>query len=349
MSNYTQTTFFAPKDLLLSGNPAKLIKGADVDPELANIATAIATKYDSTSIVGVTVPFGSGSVGAPSITFSADLTTGFYRNAAQTIGVAANGALVATIAQTAVTLQSGVSLTVGGALTVSTGGSSLKGGVSITAPASGTSLTVAGFGTASAAVINSGSSAGTSAGDLVVNRAGSTVNTVVAGPNLLLSDTTNSTDSALQNSGGQTELWQFNGGTWRQIAKFLASSVTGGQQFQILDDGGAMQAVGWRGTPQNVQSTNYTLQLSDRGKSILYTTGSGSTVTIPHGVFSAGDVVTVVSFLNTGTLTLASDGTMAVYWGNGTVTNASRTLTNVAIATIYFESATNCVVSGAVS
>lgn len=54
MSNYTQTTFFAPKDLLLSGNPAKLIKGADVDPELAAIATAIATKYDSSNITVIT-------------------------------------------------------------------------------------------------------------------------------------------------------------------------------------------------------------------------------------------------------------------------------------------------------
>lgn len=49
MSNYTQITFFAPKDALLSGNPAKLIKGADVDPELAAIATAIASKYDATN------------------------------------------------------------------------------------------------------------------------------------------------------------------------------------------------------------------------------------------------------------------------------------------------------------
>jgi hypothetical protein len=49
VSNYTQITFFAPKDALLSGNPAKLIKGADVDPELAAIAVAIASKYDATN------------------------------------------------------------------------------------------------------------------------------------------------------------------------------------------------------------------------------------------------------------------------------------------------------------
>jgi len=47
MANYTQTTFFAPKDVLPSGDPAKAILGAEVDPEFAAIAAAIATKADS--------------------------------------------------------------------------------------------------------------------------------------------------------------------------------------------------------------------------------------------------------------------------------------------------------------
>lgn len=69
MSNYTQTTFFAPKDALLSGNPAKLIKGADVDPELAAISVAIASKFDGvnflshapTALSGLTAVSGSAS------------------------------------------------------------------------------------------------------------------------------------------------------------------------------------------------------------------------------------------------------------------------------------------------
>lgn len=50
MSDYTQLTFFAPKDALSTGNPSKLIKGAEVDPELSAISTAIASKFDSTDI-----------------------------------------------------------------------------------------------------------------------------------------------------------------------------------------------------------------------------------------------------------------------------------------------------------
>lgn len=50
MADYTQLTFFAPKDALASGNPSKLIKGSEVDPELSAIAAAIASKYDSSDI-----------------------------------------------------------------------------------------------------------------------------------------------------------------------------------------------------------------------------------------------------------------------------------------------------------
>lgn len=47
MANYSQITSFGPKDALVTGNPAKLIKGTEIDPELAAISTAIATKEDS--------------------------------------------------------------------------------------------------------------------------------------------------------------------------------------------------------------------------------------------------------------------------------------------------------------
>lgn len=50
MSNYSQITSFGPKDALITGNPAKLIKGAEIDPELAAIAAAIQSKLDATSL-----------------------------------------------------------------------------------------------------------------------------------------------------------------------------------------------------------------------------------------------------------------------------------------------------------
>lgn len=59
MSNYAKTTNFAVKDTLTSGNPAKIIKGSEIDAEYTNIQTAIATKSDTvnpTFVGTVTVP-----------------------------------------------------------------------------------------------------------------------------------------------------------------------------------------------------------------------------------------------------------------------------------------------------
>lgn len=76
MSNYTKTTNFAVKDALVSGNPAKVVKGSEVDIEFNNISTSVATKANlagpsltgSTTAVNLTV----------SGTFSATVDGGTY-------------------------------------------------------------------------------------------------------------------------------------------------------------------------------------------------------------------------------------------------------------------------------
>lgn len=47
MSNYVKSTDFAIKDSLASGNPAKLVKGTEIDTEFNNIASAISSKADA--------------------------------------------------------------------------------------------------------------------------------------------------------------------------------------------------------------------------------------------------------------------------------------------------------------
>jgi hypothetical protein len=46
MSNYTQSTNFATKDALPSGDPLKIVKGTEINTEFVNIAVAVATKAD---------------------------------------------------------------------------------------------------------------------------------------------------------------------------------------------------------------------------------------------------------------------------------------------------------------
>jgi hypothetical protein len=61
MANYTQTTNFATKDALASGNPLKIVKGTEINTEFANIAISIATKLDdggaiNNTTIGATTP-----------------------------------------------------------------------------------------------------------------------------------------------------------------------------------------------------------------------------------------------------------------------------------------------------
>jgi hypothetical protein len=49
MSNYTKLVNFAAKDSLPSGDANKLVKGTEINTELANIQTAVNSKADTAS------------------------------------------------------------------------------------------------------------------------------------------------------------------------------------------------------------------------------------------------------------------------------------------------------------
>jgi hypothetical protein len=70
MSNYTKTTNFTAKDTLPTGNPAKIIKGADFDIEFDALVTAVASKADTNN------PTFTGTVTIPTLNVSGTLTAG---------------------------------------------------------------------------------------------------------------------------------------------------------------------------------------------------------------------------------------------------------------------------------
>jgi hypothetical protein len=80
VSNYVKATNFFSKDALLSGNPDKIIKGAEIDDEYNAIATAITTKADlnSPNFTGTptapTAPFGTNTTQVASTKFVQDAT-----------------------------------------------------------------------------------------------------------------------------------------------------------------------------------------------------------------------------------------------------------------------------------
>jgi len=56
LSDYVKLTDFAAKDSLLTGNPAKIVKGTEIDDEFAEIAVHVATKADIASPVFTGAP-----------------------------------------------------------------------------------------------------------------------------------------------------------------------------------------------------------------------------------------------------------------------------------------------------
>lgn len=88
------------------------------------------------------------------------------------------------------------------------------------------SIALSGVPGAVSVAVNSGSGASVAQSDIQVNRAGSTANTVQKGPCVVLADTANGHLSCIQNSGNQTEFWQFNGASWSQMLSFTSGLDT---------------------------------------------------------------------------------------------------------------------------
>lgn len=78
MSNYTQSTNFATKDSLPSGDPLKIVKGTEINTEFVNISVSIATKADlaSPTLTGTPLaPTASSGTSTTQIATTAFVTT----------------------------------------------------------------------------------------------------------------------------------------------------------------------------------------------------------------------------------------------------------------------------------
>ena len=94
--------------------------------------------------------------------------------------------------------------------------------------------------------------------------------------------------------------------------------------------------------PQNSKTTSYTLVIGDVGKHISITTGG---VTVPSGVFSAGDVVSVYN--NSGSDQTITQGASTTLRNAGTADTGNRTLAQYGLCTILCVSSNTFVIAGA--
>jgi hypothetical protein len=152
MSNYTQTTNFATKDALASGNPLKIVKGTEINTEFANIATAVATKADTASptftgtvtiptlaVTGTSALTGVATLTAQPILSSLTASKPVFTDASK--GLVSTGTLGAD--------QGGTGVANNAAMTVTGSGNfaytrTLTGVTNVTLPTTGTLATLAG-------------------------------------------------------------------------------------------------------------------------------------------------------------------------------------------------------------
>ena len=89
--------------------------------------------------------------------------------------------------------------------------------------------------------------------------------------------------------------------------------------------------------PQNAQSTNYVLQLSDSGKHIYYTQASNTILYVPttaNVAFSNGATITIISRTTSSANVTVSPNTGVSMYLAGNTTSASRNVTTYGMATL---------------
>lgn len=130
-----------------------------------------------------------------------------------------------------------------------------------------------------------------------------------------------------------------SGGTLTGALAGTTAAFTGAVTALTLGDSKGADV---RGAPLRNLTTATTLIASDAGKT-MYLTGSGAP-TIPAGVFSPGDMITLFNDAG-GSLVVTQGGGLTMVLANS-ATTGNRTLANHGLVTLLFVSASYCVVSG---
>ena len=122
------------------------------------------------------------------------------------------------------------------------------------------------------------------------------------------------------------------------------NAISGSAQAAFNAANAAAQTI-----PQNAQSTDYTLQLTDAGKHIYYTQASNTILYIPttsNVAFANGSTIMIVSRTSSGANVTISPNTGVTMYLAGNTTSASRNVTTYGMATLIQVDANTWFING---
>ena len=130
----------------------------------------------------------------------------------------------------------------------------------------------------------------------------------------------------------------------RSLSSIISSTtIQGVQGVQgTIGAQGVQGITGPTNIPQEAKVSGYTLAIGDVGKHISTTTGG---VTVPSGVFSAGDAISIYNN-SASNQTITQGASVTMYLG-GTATTGNRTLAQRGIVTVLCVGSNTFVIAGA--
>lgn len=128
-------------------------------------------------------------------------------------------------------------------------------------------------------------------------------------------------------------------------AHTLQSSATNSSITQTLPSV-ASTTLGYLNTPLDAKTANYTAVDGDQGKTILLSSGSGVTFTIPANASVAYENGTVLTFINMSSSNLSVAITSDTMYLAGTGSTGTRTIAQYGVATAIKMTSTTWLISG---